>query len=90
MKFTITHSRDVTGNRIVATVQADPGNTITEVVTELDGSTLGRDTLNPAETQYTRTFPQAGTFTPGRHHVTKVTATDSAGQDQTASDRWDD
>ena len=90
MKFSIAHVRDVIGFRITVLLQAEAAESISEVSTELDSFSLGRDTLNPAETQYTRAISQAGGFTTGAEHIVKVTATIAGGVEKTASDRWND
>jgi hypothetical protein len=90
MKFSLAHTRDVIGFTIGVEVQAESGESLAEVATEMDGFALGRDLLQPPETQYTRHFPQAGGFTPGIGHVVRVTARNSGGQEVTASDRWTD
>jgi hypothetical protein len=91
MKFDITSTRDVINHRIDVQVNADTGEEISAVRTEMDSFTLAADNLAPTEVQYSRTFPQAGTgYSPGTNHSVKVTATNGKGTSQTASRQWTD
>jgi len=91
MKFAIANVRDVINHRIDVQVNAEAGEHLTFVRTEMDAFSLGQDNLAPHEVQYSRTFSQAGNgFTPGFDHVVKVTATNDQGISQTASRRWRD
>ncbi len=90
MRFTLGHHRVLIGHQVTVKVAAATGETVARVVSVLDGAKLGDDRLDPAEVQYERVFEQAGGAGPGQRHVLVVTATNDAGDRQTASRRWQD
>ena len=90
MKFTLSHKRDLMGNKITVKVVASSKETIKKVRTRLDAGTLAYDILAPAEIQYERIFPRAGNAGPGRKHKLIVSGTNNQGKTSVASRRWQD
>ena len=90
MKFTLSHSRAVTGNDISVQVEADDGDALTLVTSELDGFSLAEDDLSPPDSSYDRSFNQAGLASPAMDHVLNVSATASSGKTRAATHRWTD
>jgi hypothetical protein len=90
MRFSLSQKRVVIGHQITVKVTAASGETITRVVTTLDGSKLGDDRLTPSEVQYERIFEQAGGGGPGQRHALLVAASNDRGENQNASLRWRD
>lgn len=90
MKFTLSHSRALMGNDISVSVEANEGNTIQRVRTELDGSELANNQLvNPSDS-YERKFSNAGTAGPGTEHTLVVSAEQDDGTTHSATSIWVD
>jgi len=90
MIFTIGCARDIVGYRIDVQVKAEGTEEISSVSTRYENSPLADDYLSPSEVQYQRIFTQVGGYTPGVERTVKVTATNDAGKQKTASKRWKD
>ena len=90
MKFTINHARAFEGNDISISVQADNGNSIASVRTELDSMELADDELSASSDSYERTFSRAGTAGPHTQHTLMVTAELTDGTDHSSTSMWSD
>jgi hypothetical protein len=90
MQFTLNQTRATIGQNIDVTVDAGSGQTIAEVVTQMDGFTLADDTLPESTVHYERSFPHAGSGTTGATHTLVVTATDQTGRSVSAMKMWMD
>ncbi|MGH9434357.1 MAG: hypothetical protein ACRD3T_22760 [Terriglobia bacterium] len=90
MRFALNQSRATIGQDIDVCVDADAGQNIAQVVSELDGFTLADDSLNGGTVHYERTFPHAGSGSNGATHALTVTATDQSGKAVSATKIWMD
>jgi hypothetical protein len=90
MHFTLKRARATIGQDIDVCVDADTGQTIARVFTELDGFTLADDTLVSETLHYERTFPHAGSGSSGATHTLTITATDQSGKAASATKIWMD
>ena len=90
MKIDATHKRALTGNDITVSAQAEKGEVITDVNSQLDEFTLADDELSPASESYQREFPQAGDAGPGMNHKLIVTVTTTDAKTHTATWIWVD
>ncbi len=90
MKFTVNHARAIEGNDIRVSVQADDGESIASVRTELDAIKLANDELSAPSDSYERTFSRAGTAGPHSQHTLIVTAELTDGAAHSATSIWSD
>ncbi len=90
MTFTLSATPDVINLHIEVKIVAGSGKSITQATTVLDGVALASDNLPPNSTQYERIFSQVGQRSPGRSHTLLVTASDSQGNQESASKYWTD
>ena len=86
MKFTIAHARDGVGFQIDVQVNAEGDERLASVKTEMDNFPLATDTLPATEVQYQRRFSQVSGS--GINHLVRVTATNTKGTVQSASQQW--
>jgi hypothetical protein len=89
MHFTLSHQRQAMGQQIQVTVEAGPGQSITEVTTVFDGFSIGDDLLAPGTTQYDRTF-DGQSATSGASHNLVVIAFDQNNSPESATKIWTD
>ena len=90
MRFTLNQGRATIGQNIDVCVDAADGQTIVQVVTEMDGFTLADDSLVAGTVHYERTFPHAGSGSTGSSHNLTITATDQNGKSASATKIWMD
>ena len=90
MRFTLGHSRAVMGQDISVAVEGGEGQIVRLVETDLDGFTLGQDTLDLPSVSYEREFRQAGDAAPGMDHKLTVVASDDQGRQERATRIWTD
>ncbi len=90
MKFTVNHARAIEGNDIRVSVQADEGESISSVRTELDAIELANDELSAPSDSYERSFLRAGTAGPHSQHTLIVTAELTDGAAHSATSIWSD
>ncbi len=90
MKFTIQHARAFAGNDIYVKVEADTGENLSGVRTELDGFELADDALTEGSVSYERTFSGAGSAGSGTQHSLVVTATLADGTSHSSTSMWTD
>jgi hypothetical protein len=90
MKFNLNHTRSSIGNDIVVNVEADRGNTIQRVRTELDGFEISNDILKNPSDSYTRTFPTVGSASPGMEHTLVVSAEQDDAKVHSSTCIWND
>jgi hypothetical protein len=89
MQFTLNHQRQTIGQQIRVTVEAGPGQSITEVTTVFDGFSIGDDSLAPGTTQYDRSF-DGESASSGASHILVVTAFDQNNSPESATKIWTD
>jgi hypothetical protein len=90
MNFQIKHQRGIVGNDLVVGIEAEAGELVARVESELDGFHLGTDDLEPPAVSYEREFPGVGDGRPHREHELKVTVTDPEGKTKIAFRKWVD
>jgi|SRR6516162_9438114 len=90
MKFTLNHAPAFMGNDISVHVEADEGNTIQHVVTELDGLVLADDLLSTPTDSYDRVFSRAGHASPGIEHTLLVSVEQDDSKTHSATSIWID
>ncbi len=89
MQITITHQRQTMGQQVHVVVAAASGESISEVITQFDGFTIGDDALANGSAQYDRTFDgQSATI--GASHTLVVTALDQNQLPHAATEIWTD
>ncbi|HUI42256.1 MAG TPA: hypothetical protein VL523_09820 [Terriglobia bacterium] len=89
MQFTLNHQRQTIGQQIQVSVSAGSNETISEVITQFDGFTIGDDTLAGGSTQYDRTFDgQSATL--GATHTLVVFGLDQNRTPNSATKIWTD
>lgn len=89
MEFTLEHQRQTIGQQITVKVVAGTGQTITRVMTEFDGFTIGDDAVDPGTCQYERCFDSQDAHT-GDDHKLVVTTFDQDNNPQRATKLWTD
>lgn len=90
MNFTLANKRDIVGNHVHVKIVAAAQQRISEVETELDGSSLALDRLDLPSIHFERDFRQAGLAGPGDEHTLIVRALDEAGSQEVATKIWVD
>ena len=89
MQFTMTHQRQTIGQQIQVSVSADGNESISEVITQFDGFTIGDDSLADGTKQYDRTFDgQSATI--GATHTLVVFGLDQNRTPSSATKIWTD
>jgi len=90
MKFTISHTRALSGNDISVKVEADNEKSIQSVLTRLDGFQIANDVLaNPSDV-YERAFKGTGTAGIGTEHVLIVSVELEDGNVHSSTSIWSD
>lgn len=90
MRFLLRQKRAMIGHAITVKVTAGANEEIKRVAISLDGRKLGSEILSPPEVQFERVFNQVGGAGPGQDHILMVRATNTDGDTQVASHRWND
>ena len=90
MKFTLNHSRALTGNDISVDVEAEGEEAIQRVETKLDGFSVGEDELENSSDSYQRVFSGAGEAGPGTEHTLVVTVEQGDGKVHSSTCIWTD
>jgi hypothetical protein len=90
MRFSLRQKRATIGHTITVRVTASSREEIKRVSISLDGRKLATEILSPPEVQFECVFNQVGGAGPGRDHVLVVRATNTEGDTQVASHRWND
>jgi hypothetical protein len=90
MKFTVNHVRAFAGNDIYVKVEADPGENLSAVQTDLDGFELAEDALTDGSVSYERTFSGAGSAGSGTQHSLVVAARLADGTSHSSTSMWTD
>jgi hypothetical protein len=90
MDFTITHSRDIIGNKINVKITSDRNSLIVSVSMTHDGSQLCTDILGSPSTYFQKQMNQVGGAGPGYNHTLVVEVTDHTGVTESATETWQD
>jgi len=90
MKFTLNHSRALSGNDISVGMEAEGEETIQRVETKLDGSSPVEDELEDSIDSYQRVFSGAGEAGPGTEHTLVVTMEQDDGKVHSWACTWTD
>ncbi len=90
MTFTATHTRDLVGTDITVTATAGPKEQIATVTVAYDGDQLEEEELEAGSEEYSRSFSQVGSVSPGMDHTLVISVIDAAGQPHSATTRWTD
>lgn len=89
MQFTISHKRQTMGQQIHVSVAAGTSESISEIITQFDGFTIGDDALAAGATQYDRTF-DGQSASSGTTHTLLVTALDQNQTPHSSTTIWTD
>jgi len=89
VQFTISHKRQTMGQQIQVAVAAGGSDSISEVVTQFDGFTIGDDSLADGSAQYNRTFDGQSAAI-GARHTLVVTALDENRMSHSSTTIWTD
>jgi len=90
MKFTLNHSRALSGNDISVDLEAEGEEKIQRVETKLDGFSLGADVLEDSSDSYQRVFSGVGDAGPGTDHTLVVSVEQGDGKTHSATCMWTD
>lgn len=89
MQFTVSHKRQTMGQQVQVAVAAGSSESISEVVTQFDGFTIGDDPLADGTTQYSRTFDGQSAAIGATHNLL-VTALDQNRVSHSSTTIWTD
>jgi len=89
VQFTISHKRQTMGQQIHIAVAAGASESISEVITQFDGFTIGDDPLADGATQYDRTFDGQSAAI-GATHTLVATALDQNRTPHSSTTIWTD
>ena len=89
MQFTVTHTRQTMGQQVQVTVTVGGDESISEVITQFDGFTIGDDSLAGSSGEYDRTF-DGQSASVGATHTLVVTALDQNGTPHSSTAIWTD
>lgn len=89
VQFTISHKRQTMGQQIQISVAASGSDSISEVITQFDGFTIGDDALAAGTAQYDRTFDGQSAAI-GATHTLLVTALDQNRTPHSSTTIWTD
>jgi hypothetical protein len=90
MKFTISHTRVLSGNNISVKVEVENDKSIQSVLTRLDGFQIANDVLARPSDVYERSFSSTGTGGIGTEHTLIVSAELEDGNTHSATSIWTD
>lgn len=90
MNIQMKHARALMGNDVAVSVAVEKDEVIANVDTELDGFTIGNDTLAAGSQSYERVFPGVGDARPGEEHTLVVTVATEDGAEHSATSIWVD
>ena len=89
MQFSVSHQRQPIGQQIQVSVSSGGDESISEVITQFDGFTIGDDSLADGTTQYSRTF-EGQSAAIGATHTLVVTALDQNRTPHSSTSIWTD
>ena len=90
MDFSISHSRDIIGNKISVLIKSDRTNLISSVRLNYDSVDISSECLTNPSTHYEKQMNQVGGAGPAYYHSLIIEVTDQNGYIESATSSWQD